>query len=63
MAFLSRHYKASHGEAFKNQNPARGRKLHVFGVHDAVRAVFKNQNPARGRKHPLARLVLNHRLI
>ena len=26
MAFLSRHHKASHGEAFKNQNPARGRK-------------------------------------
>ena len=36
---------------FKNQNPARGRKLHemqdAIGYRDKQ---FKNQNPARGRK-------------
>ena len=50
MAFLSRHYKASHGEEFKNQNPARGRKLDADGRMAVKKEQFKNQNPARGRK-------------
>ena len=51
MAFLSRHHKASHGEAFKNQNPARGRKQPLRQEQNLpTTATFKNQNPARGRK-------------
>ena len=35
---------------FKNQNPARGRKLETYGMSRSLLS-FKNQNPARGRKH------------
>ena len=54
MAFLSRHYKASHGEVFKNQNPARGRKHEALSVLMCAVMQFKNQNPARGRSVPPA---------
>ena len=50
MAFLSRYRKASHGEDFKNQNPARGRKHEALSVLMCAVMQFKNQNPARGRK-------------
>ena len=50
MAFSSRYRKASHGEEFKNQNPARGRKHAMFKTVWASSYEFKNQNPARGRK-------------
>ena len=49
---------------FKNQNPARGRKLVLIGeaVNDIVRE-FKNQNPARGRKLDQARMKQNKEII
>ena len=39
---------------FKNQNPARGRKLSHASVSLFLEALFKNQNPARGRSVPPA---------
>ena len=40
---------AAAAEAFKNQNPARGRKLRTCS-NILRNSAFKNQNPARGRK-------------
>ena len=43
---------------FKNQNPARGRKLVCESVEAFVFVAFKNQNPARGRKRESATLLI-----
>ena len=41
---------------FKNQNPARGRKLYIIDdLNGNIVVQFKNQNPARGRKQLLIR--------
>ena len=45
-------------EIFKNQSPARGRKLNPhLDCIAAIKIEFKNQNPARGRKQNLQQVV------
>ena len=45
-----REWIADRAPLFKNQNPARGRKLLHLLCLMSYRDTFKNQNPARGRK-------------